>query len=124
MDSQYLDNKDTYETVKSYYYQGLIPTIERNHHIFSKANIAWINKLSCFKNYGMSMKEMYEYINLAIATEQTIAPRAKILARMREQIEEEILKLNASLAYIDEKQEFYTRVQNGEIEYFSLLKKD
>lgn len=51
----------TYDTLKFYCNEGLVPNVKRdknNYRIFDDKDIAWINSLSCLKNCGMSITEM------------------------------------------------------------------
>jgi len=53
----------SYETLKFYCNQGLIPDVKRdeqNRRVFTDDNIAWINSLTCLKNCGMGIQEMKE----------------------------------------------------------------
>ena len=66
----------TYDTLKFYCNEGLIPNIQRdknNYRVFTDKNIAWINSLSCLKNCGMSILEMKEYLNLCLEGEKTLS---------------------------------------------------
>ena len=59
--------KLSYETLKFYCNEGLVPNVKRdknNHRIFDDRDIAWINSLNCLKNCDMSIREMKEYIAL------------------------------------------------------------
>lgn len=79
-----------YETLKFYCNQGLVPTVKRdknNRRIFDERDIAWINSLNCFKNCGMSIAEMKEYIELCLIGESTIPERKVILDIKRKSLE-------------------------------------
>lgn len=57
----------TYDTLKFYCNEGLVPNVKRdknNYRIFDDKDIAWINSLSCLKNCGMSITEMSECLAL------------------------------------------------------------
>lgn len=61
--------KLSYETLKFYCNEGLVPNVKRdknNHRIFDDRDIAWINSLNCLKNCDMSIREMKEYIALCL----------------------------------------------------------
>lgn len=48
----------SYETLKFYCNQGLVPNVKRdskNHRIFDERDVAWINSLNCLRNCGMSI---------------------------------------------------------------------
>ena len=51
----------TYETLKYYCNEGLIPNVKRdknNYRIFDDNNISWIKSLTCLKKCNMSIEEM------------------------------------------------------------------
>ena len=114
----------TYQGLKFYCNEGLIPNVKRdknNRRIFDKRDIAWIKSLTCLKNCGMSIQEMKEYTKLCLEGESTIPQRKIILNKKREQLQKNIEALNYSIEYIDKKQIFYDEVLEGKREYFSNL---
>ena len=114
----------TYQTLKYYCNEGLIPNVRRdrlNRRIFDEHDIRWIQSLSCLKQCGMSIQEMKEYLSLCLQGESTIPERKAILARKRETLLDNIAALNASVTYIDRKQEYYDDVLSGKQRYVSNL---
>lgn len=114
----------SYETLKFYCNQGLIPNVkrdERNHRIFDDNDIQWIKNLSCLKNCGMSISEMKEYIALCLEGESSIPKRKEILKRKREFLLEQLKNVKDCIDYIDWKQNFYDDVLSGKTKYFSYL---
>ena len=114
----------TYQGLKFYCNEGLIPNVkrdERNRRIFNERDIAWIKSLTCLKNCGMGIQEMKEYTKLCLEGEKTIPQRKIILSKKRERLLENIAALDASVEYIDRKQEFYDEVLEGRREYVSNL---
>lgn len=112
----------SYESLKFYCNQGLVPNLKRNsnnHRVFSDRDIACIKSIICLKNCGMSISEMKEYIDLCWQGETSIPERKKILARKRSELEARIAVINESLAYIDWKQQFYDDVLSGKTKYYS-----
>ena len=114
----------SYETLKFYCNQGLIPNVERdsqNHRVFTDKNIAWINSLGCLKNCGMGIQEMKEYLALCLEGQSSIPQRKVILDRKKQELEAKLQQVQESLAYIAWKQSFYDDVLSGKTEYFSNL---
>ncbi|MGN0156731.1 MAG: MerR family transcriptional regulator [Lachnospiraceae bacterium] len=114
----------TYETLKFYCNQGLIPNVKRdknNHRVFDDKDIAWINSLHCLKNCGMGISEMQEYVRLCMIGESSIPERKLILKKKRKDLLTQIELLQNSIDYIDKKQNFYDDVLSGKIKYFSNL---
>lgn len=114
----------SYETLKFYCNQGLVPNVKRdgnNRRIFDDRDIGWINSLNCLKNCGMSISEMKEYIALCLIGESSIPERKQILAEKRKRLEAETKQIQDSIDYIDWKQGFYDDVLSGKTKYFSNL---
>ena len=118
----------SYETLKFYCNQGLVPNVKRdknNRRIFDEKDIAWINSLNCLKKCGMSISEMKEYISLCLAGEVTIPKRKDILDIKRESLLKQLKQVQDAIDYIDWKQGFYDDVLSGKTQYYSnLIKTD
>ena len=114
----------TYEALKFYCNEGLVPNVKRdanNHRVFDDRDIAWIKSLTCLKNCGMSIQEMKQYIDLCYQGTASIPERKIVLAKKREELLARIAELQASIAYIDWTQGFYDDVLSGKTEYHSNL---
>lgn len=114
----------SYQTLKFYCNQGLIPNVKRdknNYRIFDDNNIEWIKSLSCLKKCGMSINEMKEYLDLCLKGEATIPERKVILAEKQKKLLEELNKIQESIDYINWKQGFYDDILSGKTKYFSYL---
>ncbi len=114
----------TYENLKFYCNEGLIPNVKRDHRnyrIFDDHDIKWIQSLNCLKNCGMSIVEMKEYLSLCLEGESSIPKRQKILETKRKSLLRSIAKLQEAVAFIDWKQEFYNDVLSGKTKYYSNL---
>lgn len=115
----------SYETLKFYCNQGLVPNVKRdnqNHRVFDDRDVAWINSLTCLKNCSMGIREMRQYVILFLEGESSIPERKAILESKRQSLEEERRRIDQAIAYIDRKQAFYDAVLSGETEYTSNLK--
>ncbi|MGI6269985.1 MAG: MerR family transcriptional regulator [Candidatus Howiella sp.] len=114
----------TYQTLKFYCNEGLVPNVKRdanNRRIFDEQDMKWIKDLTCLKKCGMSIQEMKEYLALCLEGQSTILLRKEMLAQKRAALLSEIEELNASVAYIDWKQNFYDDVLSGKQPYVSNL---
>lgn len=114
----------TYETLKYYCNEGLIPNVKRdknNYRIFDDNNVAWIKSLTCLKKCNMSIEEMKEYLTLCLIGESTIPQRQAILAVKKEQLLKEMSDLQESLDFLNWKENFYNDVLSGKTKYFSNL---
>ena len=103
----------TYQTLKFYCNQGLVPNVKRdrnNRRVFSTSDVEWLRGLTCLKRCGMSIEEMRTYLELCLKGPASIPERKMMLAEVQESID-----------YIDAKQTFYDDVLAGRTEYVSNL---
>lgn len=114
----------TYESLKFYCNEGLVPNVKRdsrNYRVFDDYDIKWIQSLGCLKSCGTSIAEMKEYLALCMEGKGTIPERKVILAKKREALLGSIAELQQAVDYIDWKQGFYDDVLSGKTEYYSYL---
>lgn len=116
----------SYQTLKFYCNEGLIPNVKRdrnNYRIFDDNDINWIKGLICLRKCGMSIKEMKRYMDLCLLGESSIPERKEMLNATKRQLLLQLEALEDSIQYIDKKQRFYDDVLDGKVEYFSYIKK-
>ena len=114
----------TYQTLKYYCNEGLIPNVKRdknNHRIFDERDVKWIKDLICLKKCDMSIEEMKQYLGLCLKGESTIPERKKMLAQKQAALQDSVKELEESIAYIDWKQNFYDEILSGKKPYVSNL---
>ena len=114
----------TYENLKFYCNEGLVPNVKRdrrNYRVFDEHDIKWIQSLNCLKSCGMSIAEMKQYLALCMEGEGTIPERKVILAEKKETLLQSITELQKAVAYIDWKQRFYDDVLSGKTAHYSNL---
>jgi len=114
----------TYETLKFYCNEGLVPNVKRdlnNHRVFDESDALWITSLTCLKNCGMSIKDMKTYIDLCMQGQSSIPERKVILDELKESLQNKMDDLQESINYIDNKQQFYDDVLSGKTKYYSNL---
>ena len=114
----------TYQTLKYYCNEGLIPNVKRdgnNRRVFDEKDVKWIKDLTCLKKCGMSILEMKEYLEFCLQGESTIMQRKEMLAKKCEMLLGSIKELEASVDYIGWKQNFYDEVLSGARPYVSNL---
>lgn len=114
----------TYEALKFYCNQGLVPNVKRdknNRRVFDSNDVAWIKSLSCLKNCGMSIQEMKDYLALCLDGESSIPVRKIVLEKKRKELCLQLEQIKQSIDYIDWKQGFYDDVLSGKTKYYSNL---
>ncbi|MBR3840019.1 MAG: MerR family transcriptional regulator [Erysipelotrichales bacterium] len=118
----------SYDTLKFYCNEGLIPNVKRNennHRVFNELDINWIKGLQCLRKCGMSIKDMKQYMEYCLIGEASIPERKEMLEVTRKHLEEKHQEIIDSLEYIDNKQKFYDDVLSGKIPYYSnIIKTD
>lgn len=76
----------TYQTLKYYCNEGLVPNIKRdknNRRIFDEHDVNWIKDLSCLKKCDFSIQEMKEYLDLCLQGPSTIEIRKEMLSKKK-----------------------------------------
>lgn len=114
----------TYEALKFYCNEGLVPNVKRDKNkrrIFDDRDLAWIKDLICLKKCSMSIADMKEYLALCLEGKSSIPSRQEMLKIKKEALLSQIEEINASINYIDWKQDFYKDVLSGKTEYTSNL---
>ena len=114
----------SYENLKFYCNEGLVPNVKRNrnnYRVFSDNDIRWIQSLGCLKRCGMSIQEIKEYLELCLEGESSIPERKIILEKKRASLLEARKEIEDSIAFIDWKQNFYDEVLEGKTKYYSNL---
>lgn len=114
----------TYDALKFYCNEGLIPNVKRNksnYRVFNDNDINWIKSLSCLKNCGMSILEMKEYLALCLKGQSSIPERQKVLDIKLQELEEKKQEIQDSINFVKWKQNFYKDVLSGKTKYFSYL---
>ncbi len=76
----------TYQTLKFYCNEGLVPNVKRDHNnrrVFDEKDVKWIKDLTCLKKCGMSIQEMKKYLELCLQGEATIVFEKNALRESR-----------------------------------------
>lgn len=114
----------SYETLKFYCKEGLVPNVKRdknNYRKFDEKNIAWLKGVQCLRKCGMSIKDIKVYMNYCLEGESSIPERKEMLNKSKDFLLKRIEEINESINYINSKQAFYDDVLSGKIKYTSNL---
>ena len=114
----------TYEALKFYCNQGLVPNVKRdknNYRVFDDRDIEWIKGLTRLKRCGMSLEDMKRYLALCLKGKSTIPERKEILEKQKELLRKRMAELQEDIAYIDLKQRYFDDVLSGKAKYTSNL---
>ena len=100
----------TYQTLKYYCNEGLIPNVKRdgnNRRIFDEKDVKWIKDLTCLKKCGLSIQEMKEYLELCLQGESTILRRKQMLTEKRKALKSSIQELEDALAKMKQEKDMW-----------------
>lgn len=114
----------SYETLKYYCKEGLIPNVKRdknNYRVFDENNIEWIKGLQCLKKCEMSLKDMRIYLDYCMQGPVSIPERVDMLNETKEDLERRLAEIQESLDYIEQKKELYRDMQEGRKPYVSYV---
>lgn len=105
----------SYETLKYYCNEGLVPNLNRNkqnHRVFDDANLRWVIGLRCLRDCAMSIKDMRHYVALCVDGNHTIQERKQLLEATRKALYEDFKRIEDSLEFIENKMTYYSDLEN------------
>lgn len=104
-------------TIRYYDKMGLIPFLEKNesgYRIFKEKDISMLRIIECFKNTGMSISEMQQYVEMVKRGDESLEERYQLFVRRKEIVFEEMRQLEKQLETIDHKLWYYeTAIKAG-----------
>lgn len=106
----------TAHTLRFYDKEGLLPFIGRSpsgNRVFTERDLDLIKLICCLKNTGMSIKEIRNYIEMAMQGEDTVEVRRDMILAHRKEVLRQIDDLKKNLNIIDLKVAFYDSYKIG-----------
>lgn len=100
-------------TLRYYDKEGLLPYIERKdsgYRIFKEDDIRMLEIIECFKNTGMSIKEIKHFIELVKQGDISLQQRYELFVERKKTVEKQMQDLQKQLDLIDYKCEYYQKV--------------
>ena len=104
----------TPHTLRYYERIGLLPKISRDkngHRQYSELDLGWVTWLKHLRNSGMAIQEMKQFVTLTHAGADTIPARCDILTQHRQTLKQRIAELEAALARLDQKLDYYQQTE-------------
>ena len=101
-------------TLRYYDKEGLLPFVERSSggiRMFRDSDVEWLQIIHCMKKAGMSIRDIREYIQLALQGNDTIDARLAMFRRQREAILAQMEELRQTLETVEYKCWFYETAQ-------------
>lgn len=96
----------TEHTIRYYTNKGLIPTLKRdknNIRLFDDDSVNWIVFVKHFKNCGMSINEIKEFVDLWIQGNSTVPIRYEIILEQKEKTKEKFIEIQNRLNMLEKK---------------------
>ena len=101
-------------TLRYYDKEGLLPFVERSSggiRMFQETDFEWLQIISCMKKAGMSIRDIRQYIELAMQGDDTIVLRLQMFHRQRDALRAQIAEMERTLETVEYKCWFYETAQ-------------
>lgn len=103
-------------TLRYYDQEGLLPFVERSSsgiRMFKDSDYEWLQVIECLKKTGMQLKDIREFIEMAMQGDETIEPRLALIRKQREAVKAQIETLQETLRTLDFKCWYYETAQEA-----------
>lgn len=100
----------TASTLRYYDKEGLLPFVERSSggiRMFREFDIEWLRVIECMKKAGMSIKDIRQYIELALKGDDTIELRLMMFRRQKEVLQQKMAEMQHTMAMVEYKCWYY-----------------
>ena len=110
----------TASTLRYYDKEGLLPFVGRSSggiRMFQESDFEWLQVIGCMKKAGMSIKDIRQYIEMALQGDETIAPRLAMFRHQREVLKQQMEELQRTMQMVDYKCWYYeTALEAGTVD--------
>ena len=97
-------------TLRYYDQEGLLPFVERSSggvRVFKDSDYEWLQVIGCLKKTGMPLKDIKDFIEMAIQGDDTIDKRLALIQNQKASIEHQIAELSEIQKVLTFKQWYY-----------------
>lgn len=101
-------------TLRYYDKEGLLPFVERSSggiRMFQESDFEWLRVIGCMKKAGMSIKDIRQYIEMALQGDDTIAKRLELFEHQREVLKAQMEELQHTMEMVEYKCWYYETAQ-------------
>ena len=94
----------TASTLRYYDKEGLLPFVERSAggiRMFKESDFEWLQVIGCMKKAGMSIKDIRQYIEMALQGDDTIEMRLEMFRHQREELREQMEELREQMEELE-----------------------
>ncbi len=106
----------TASTLRYYDKEGLLPFVERSSggiRMFQESDIEWLQIIGCMKKAGMSIKDIRQYIEMALEGDDTIGLRLAMFRHQQEVLKQQMEELQRTMEIVDYKCWYYETAQKA-----------
>ena len=104
-------------TLRYYDKEGLLPFVERSSggiRMFQESDFEWLQVIGCMKKAGMSIRDIRQYIELALRGDDTIDTRLKMFTHQRDVLLAQMEEMRHTLETVEYKCWYYeTAMKDG-----------
>ena len=104
----------TASTLRYYDKEGLLLFVERSSggiRMFQESDFEWLRVIDCMKKAGMSIRDIREYIEMALQGDDTIELRLAMFRRQRERLQAQMEELRHTMEVVEYKCWYYETAQ-------------
>ena len=104
----------TASTLRYYDKEGLLPFVERSSggiRMFQESDFEWLQVIGCMKKAGMSIKDIRQYIEMALAGDDTIDLRLAMFRRQQDTLRAQMQQLQDTMQVLEYKCWYYETAQ-------------
>lgn len=97
-------------TLRYYDQEGLLPFVERSAggiRMFKDGDYEWLQIIECLKKTGMQLKDIREFVLMAMEGDATIDARLELIKKQQEAVEAQMEELRQTLNTLDFKCWYY-----------------
>ena len=97
-------------TLRYYDKEGLLPFVERSSggiRMFQESDFEWLQVIGCMKKAGMSIRDIRQYIELALRGDDTIDTRLKMFTHQRDVLLAQMEEMRHTLETVEYKCWYY-----------------
>lgn len=103
-------------TLRYYDKEGLLPFVERSSggiRMFKESDYEWLKIIECMKKAGMPIKDIREYIELALQGDETIHERLELFQKQRQLLQAQMASLQRTLDVLNYKCWYYETAEKA-----------
>lgn len=103
-------------TLRYYDKEGLLPFVERSSggiRMFKEQDYEWLKIIECMKKAGMPIKDIKEYIELALEGDTTIHKRLKLFQKQKQLLQEQMKSMQHTLDVLEYKCWYYETAEKA-----------